>query len=237
MDDDLVSSLTRQVKEEVVENYLLERRLLELQIEHFNSLAGSAIKHAQAAGLRLARISGLMIEPAMRQRLDAMLGLEVCGFWGAYLTSGFMGHVRFIRARALTKNAKFRKLVLECYSRLHSRMSRYEKEYAHIVDECSAVNRNIVAFQKNFDLLCIINFLKRLDTAGLERKKILGENFTAQEMSALDQSLYISPVSVEKLDIPLPLHLPASDAIRGKLSNLADEVFFRYPEKVREILL
>jgi hypothetical protein len=237
MDEDLVSSLTRQVKEEVVENYLLERRLLELQREHLNSLAGSAIKHAQAAGLRLARISSLMIEPAMRERLDEILGLEVCGFWGAYRTSGFIGRVRFIRTRALTKNAKFRKLVLESYSRLHSRMSGYEQEYGQIVNECSAVNSNIAGFQKNFDLLCIINFLKGLDTAGLERKKILGENFTAQEMSALDQSLYIAPVSVEKLGIPLPLHLPACDAIRGKLSNLADEVFVRYPQKVRKILL
>ncbi|MGC9196174.1 MAG: hypothetical protein ACP5IL_12075 [Syntrophobacteraceae bacterium] len=237
MDEELVSSLTRQVKEEVVGNYLLERRLLELQIEHLHSLAGSAIRHAQAAGLRLARISSLMIEPGMRQRLEELLGLEVCGFWGAYLSSGFMGHVRFIRARALTKNAKFRKLILESYSRLHSRMSGYEQEYGQIVDECSAVNSNIVTFQKNFDLLGMINFLKSLDTAGLERKKILGENFTAQEISALDQSLYVGPVSVEKLNIPFPLHLPPSDAIRGKLSNLADEVFARYPEKVSKILL
>ncbi len=237
MDEDLVSSLTRQVKEEVIGNYLLERRLIELQIEHLNSMAGGAMKQAQAVGLRLARISSLMIEPEMQRRLDEMLGIEPSCFWNACLNVKFRGQVRFIWARALTKNAKFRKLVLESYSRLYSRMKQYEEMYAQILNECSAVNRNIESFQKNFDILCIVNFLKGLDTQGIERKKILGENFTAQEMAALDQNLYIGPVSVEKLNIAVPLHLPAPDSIRGKLYILADEVFARYPEKVRKILI
>ncbi len=235
-DDDLVSSLTRQVKQEVVENYLLERRLIELQIEHINSLAGGAIKQAQAAGFRLARLSALMIEPDMKLRLEAILGVTLSCYWNSCLEVKFKGQVRFISARALTRNAKFRKVVLESYSRLHSWMKRYEEKYAQIVDECSAVNRNIEFFQRNFDLLSIVNFLKGLDTLGLERKRILGENFTAQEMAALDQNLYIGPVSVEKLDLPLALNLPVTDSIRGKLCNLADEVFTRYPEKVKKIL-
>lgn len=237
MDDDLVLSLTRQVKEEVVKNYLLERRLIELQTEHLFSMAGSAIKQAQAAGLRLARLSSLMIEPEMRLRLDELLGVKTGCFWGSCLDAKFRGHVRFISTRAFTKNAKFRKLILESYSRLHSRMGRYEQEYGQVLNECSAVNSNIEAFQRNFDLLGIVNFLKGLDTVGTERKKILGDNFTAQEMAALDQNLYIHPVAVEKLNIPVPLHLPALDSIRGKLCTLADEVFVRYPGKVRKILI
>ena len=236
MDDDLVSSLTRQVKAEVVENYLLERRLIELQIEHINSMAGCAMRLAQDAGLRLARISSLMIEPEMQLRLDAILGVMPSGFWISFLNAKFKGGVRFIWARALTKNAKFRKVFLESYSRLHSRMLQYEENYAQIENECSAVNRNIESFQRNFDILSIINFLKGLDTSGIERKKILGENFTAQEMAALDQNLFIGPVSVQKFNVPLPLHLPAPDAIRGKLCMLADEIFARYPEKVKKIL-
>ncbi len=237
MHEDLVSCLTRQVKEEVVENYLLERRLLELQIEHLNSLAGSALKQAQGAGLRLARLMSLMIEPEMRLRLEATLGLGVLRFWSSFMEAPFKGRVRFIRATALTRGAKFRKLILEAYLRLHARMRQYEELYSQVLNECSAVNTNIDAFQKNFDLLCMIRFLKGLDTEAVERKKILGENFTAGEMAALDQNLYISPVSVENLKIPEPLRLPAPDSIRGKLVGLADEVFARYPAKVRQILI
>lgn len=237
MDDDLISSLTRQVKQEVVENYLLERRLIELQIDHVEELAGAARKQAQAVGLRLARISTLMIEPGMRGRLDEILGVNLTCFWTSCLEGKYRGQVRFIRARGLTKNSKFRKVVLEAYSRLHSWMARYEKMYGRIAEECKAVNTNIETFQRNFDLLCILNFLKGLDTQGIERKKILGENFTAREMGALDQNLYINPVSVEKIDVPPPLHLPAPDSVRGKLCMLADEIFVRYPEKVRKILM
>lgn len=236
MDEDLVASLTRQVKVEVVENYLVERRLIELQIEHINSMAGCAMQLAQDAGLRLARLSSLMIEPEMQLRLDAVLGVKPSGFWISFLNAKFKGGVRFIWARALTKNAKFRKVLLESYGRLHSRMKQYEEKHAQVEIECSAVNRNIESFQRNFDILSIINFLKGLDTLGTERKKILGENFTAQEMAALDQNLFIGLVSMEKFNVPPPLHLPAPDAIRGKLCMLADEIFVRYPEKVRKIL-
>lgn len=236
MDEDSVSSLTRQVKVEVVENYLLERRLIELQVEHIDSMVGGAMKQAQDVGLRLARLSSLMIEPDMQLRLDAMLGVKPSGFWISFLNAKFKGGVRFIGARALTKSAKFRKVLLESYSRLYSWMKQYEERYVQIENECSAVNRNIESFQRNFDILSIINFLKGLDTLGVERKKILGENFTAQEMAALDKNLFIGPVSVEKFNVPVPLHLPAPDAIRGKLCMLADEIFTRYPEKVRKIL-
>lgn len=235
-EEDLVSSLTRQVKAEVVENYLFERRLIELQIEHLHSMAAGAMQQAQEAGLRLARISNLMVEPEMQLRLDAILGDEPSGFWLSFHGAKYRGGVRFIGARALTKRAKFRKVVLESYGRFQARMKQYEEKYARFVEECSAVNRNIESFQRNFDILSIVNFLKGLDTLGIERKKILGENFTAQEMASLDQSLFIGPVAVEKFHVPAPWHLPAPDVIRAKLCMLAEEICTRYPEKVRKIL-
>jgi hypothetical protein len=109
-------------------------------------------------------------------------------------------------------------------------------QYEELTNELSAVNRNIDSFQKNFDLLLILSFLRNLDIHGIESKKILGDNFTATEMAALDKNLYISPVSMEKLDVPAPLDLPESGSIREILSNLAEEIFQRYGEEVKKIL-
>jgi hypothetical protein len=237
MEDDLILSLTRQVKEEVVENYLLERRLIELQIEHLDKLAAETRRQALTTGLRLARLSVLMIEPDMRRRLVEMLGMSACGFWVGCLDGKLKGRVRLISAWGLTQKAKFRKVLLESYSRLYHRMEEYKGRYEDVEIERSAVNRNIDSFQKNFDLLSILNFLRSLDMRGIERKKILGDNFTAEEMAELDKNLYISPVSMEKLDVPAPLDLPVPDSIRGELGNLAEEIFRRYQEKVRKILL
>ena len=50
MEDDLVASLTRRVKEEVIENYLLERRLIELQIERLNMQAEETRRLAWTVG-------------------------------------------------------------------------------------------------------------------------------------------------------------------------------------------
>ena len=40
MQDDIVSALTQEVKQEVLENYLYERGLIEEQINYVNELAG-----------------------------------------------------------------------------------------------------------------------------------------------------------------------------------------------------
>ena len=236
MEEDLVTSLTRQVKAEVIENYLFERRVIELQIEHLNTLATQLQQHARSVGLRLARISSLMIAPGMKDRLHKLLGTEGCEFWVSCLNLKYRRRVRLIRVSALTKKAKFRKVLLESYSRLYDRMNRYRAQYQDLAVECSAVNINIVSFQKNFDLLSILNFLRNLDSRGIEIKKILGDNFTAKEMAELDKNLYIGPVSMGKLEVAAPLDLPEPDSIHGGLCNLAEEVYQRYSEEVKRIL-
>ena len=235
MEDDLVTSLTRQVKEEVIENYLLERRLIDLQIEHLNMQADETRRQAWTVERRLARLFFLMIHSDMQRRLREILGMGA-GFWDAGLNVTFTRKVPLIRVRALTQKGKFRKLLLESYSRLHYWMKKYKQHYEDLASERSAVNRNIDSFQKNFDLLSILNFLRNLDMQGIERKKILGDNFTAKEMAELDNNLYIRPVSMEILNVPAPLDIPEPDSIRGKLSDLAEEIFQRYGEEVKKIL-
>ncbi|MCK4486653.1 MAG: hypothetical protein KAU38_07820, partial [Desulfobacterales bacterium] len=39
MQDDIISALTQEVKEEVIQNYFHERRLIEEQINYLNELA------------------------------------------------------------------------------------------------------------------------------------------------------------------------------------------------------
>ncbi|MGO8943446.1 MAG: hypothetical protein ACLQJ7_07200 [Syntrophobacteraceae bacterium] len=236
MEEDLVTSLTRQVKEEVIENYLQERRLIELQIEHLDAQAADTLRQAWVVGQRLARLSNLMIEPDMQIRLQELLGMRSCYFWVGCLHVKSKRGMRLIRVRTLTQKAKFRKVILESYSRLFYRMTQYKTQYEELTNELSAVNRNIDSFHKNFDLLSILNFLRNLDIGGIERKRILGDNFTAMEMAELDKNLYITPVSIEKLNVPAPLDLPEFGSIRVELSNFAEEIFQRYRKEVKKIL-
>jgi hypothetical protein len=233
MEEDLIASLTRQVKEEVIENYLFERRVMELQIEHLNGQAVETLRQARLTGLQLARLSDLMIGSDMQARLRQALGIAECGFWVAPLDVKFK---RNVRVRGLTRRIRFRKIVFETYVRSYEWMKRYRDAWEEFANECSAVNRNIDSFHRNFDILSIVNFIRNLDVGQIQMKQVLGNNFTAREMSELDKSLYINPVSAEKLGVPPPLDLPDTGSVLGKLCALAEEVFAKYPDGVKKIL-
>jgi hypothetical protein len=236
MEDDLVTALTRQVKEEVLENYLLERRIIEIQVENLNRQADETRRQAWTVGRILARLSFLMMHTDMRNRLKEILGIGNNYFWTACLDMNFKRHVKLIRIRAVTQKGKFRKLVFESYVRFHYSMTQYKLRYSDLSSERQAVNSNIDSFHRNFDLLTILNFIRSLDMQGIEKKKILGDNFTAKEITELDKNLHISPISMEKLNAPTPLALPGSGSMREELIRLSNEIFQRYGAEVRKIL-
>lgn len=236
MEDDLICSLTRQVKEEVIENYLTERCIVGLQIEEIQSRAEALKAKAAQTGLRLSRLAHLMTHPDMTLKLLQLLGIPSDSFWSTSADRQFNRGARYIRVRAFTDRGRFRKLVLEAYERLYSWMEEYRKAYEDLMQECRAVNTNISRFQKNFDLLTILSFLKSMDTRELERKQYLGDNFTADEMASIDKKLYLPPIVFERFGIPEPLSLPNPAAIENGLDALASEVYRKYEASVRNLL-
>jgi len=237
MEDDLIYSLTRQVKEEVIENYLSERRIVGLQIEEIEARTEDARFQALKTGRRLSRMAYLMIHPGMLGRLTDLLHIPPSSFWNDCLEKKFSHGIRVIRVKALTDKGKFRKLLLEAYSRLYHWMEKYRKTHEDLSAECRAVNININKFQKNFDLLTILNFLKSLDQATLERKHYLGENFTAEELTSIDQKLYLRPINFEKLGIPVPLTLPKPERVEEALSNLAHDIYQKYHRDIKGFMI
>ncbi len=236
MDEDLISSLTCQVREDVIDHYLTERRLIGLQIEEVQNQAAEVKAQAQKTGRRLHRLTLLMIQPEMVKRLFTLLKVPQPSFWHDCSQERFSRGVRFIQVRALTDRGRFRKLVLEAYLRLYRRMKRYEDAYAELSGLCQAVNSNIRHFQGNFDLLTLLSFLKSLDTGTLERKHFLGGNFTAEEITSVDQKLYIGLIKFEALQVPVPLPLPAPGQVERPMTELAQEVYRKYQQAVKRLL-
>jgi hypothetical protein len=236
MDDDLICSLTRQVREDILQNYLTERRLIRLQMEDIAKQAEGIRARAQRTGRRLNRLVRLMIHPEMVARLYALLSIPQSSFWNDCSQEKSSRGVRFIRVWALTDRARFRKLVSEAYHRLYRRMERYREAYEELGGQCRAVNINITHFQQNFDVLSMFSFLKSLDTCALEKKHFLGGNFTAEELSAVDQTLYIRTIRFEDLQVPAPLPLPKPEAAALLMAELANEVYRKYQKHVQRLL-
>lgn len=236
MEDDLISCLTRQVKEDVVENYLGERRLIDSQIEEFESLAQAVQSLAKQTGKRFTRIGFLMLEPDALRQLLGLLAISPHGYWGECLHKPFRGGVRFIQVIAFTSRTKFRKLVVESYRRLHQWVGKYREAYHELELECAALNRNILQFRNRFDLLTLLNFLKSLDVCALEQKHVLGENFTAEELSSIDQKLFIPEQSIDRFQLPPPPDLAGTSRAEEALGRLAVSIYNRHAHEVKRIL-
>lgn len=236
MEDDLISCLTRQVKEDVIENYLTERRLLEIQREELEEQARNAWTFAEETGLRFTRLAFLMVEDKALNRLRALLNVQKDSYWDQCMGKPFAGGVRFIRVAALTSRARFRKLVTEAYRRMLQWAEKYDKTFHELKTGCNAININIKTFQDRFDLLSILNFLKSLDVCTLEQKRFLGENFTAEEITSIDSKLHINTVSMDRFELPSPPKLPQRQRGEETIIELANEVYSRHENQVRRIM-
>ncbi len=237
MEEDIVASLTRQVKEEVVERYLNERQLIGLQQEEFQEELRRTSEIARETGEHLSRMAFLALHPEMVQKLAAILRLPPSSPWHHRLTIEQPKDMCPLHASGLTEKRKYRKLMLEAYRQLYRQMAAYGEKHEELEALCRAINLNITSFQQNFDLLAILRFLRSLDTQALERKHFLGENFSAEEIASLDVKLHIKNINFDTLDIPAPLSLPSPSSIEHRLADLASEIYGKYQNEVRHSIL
>jgi len=226
MNDDFFSALTQEVREEVIENYVHERRLLEEQIHYVKELAGLAKTAWDSLLKRFARMCDLLVEPNFIDGFRDLTGLEAPAFDKIETGQpGYRKEVRLIKVRALTNRGKFKKLLNESYRRLFVWNEKYREAYQELQEECKAVGYNVKKFEDNHDLLTIIRFLKDMDTEVIKRKHFLGDNFTPEEMGSVETNLRFKPVRMENFGLIRPLKLPTPKAIQDQLNDLADCVF------------
>lgn len=226
MEDDIISALTHEVKEQVVREYLYERRLIEEQIKYVRELTEKTLHMQDQLYRRFARIYELLIESRFAVDFAVLLDMEEPPFFERFRKDpGFRKGLRFIKAVGLTERGRFRRLIAESYRRLLSWNQQYTDSYDNLKEECGAVNHNLKKFEQNHDLLTIINFLKDMDVETVQRKHFLGDNFTPEEMATVEKTLRFKPVSTQQGNLASPLMLPALDKISGELRALADRVY------------
>ncbi len=237
MEEDIVAGLTRQVKEEVIERYLNERHIIGLQQEEFQEGLRQTAECAKKTGEHLSRMAFLTLHPGTTQQLASILQLPPSSPWRHWLQLEPPKGMCPLHVSGLTEKRKYRKLMLEAYRQLYGQTAAYRKKHEELQALCRAININITNFQKNFDLLAILRFLRSLDTQALERKHFLGENFTAEEMASLDVKLQIRTIDFDKQEIPAPLFLPSPPSIEHRLVSLASEIYGKHQNEVRRIVL
>lgn len=237
MQDDFISALTLEVKEEVIQNYLYERRLIEEQIRYAEELAEHAAQLQELLSGRFARMYDLLFETGFINEFANILGLKEPAFNDRIAKdSKYRKDVRFIKVHGITDRARFRKLVLEAYQRLVTWNDKYKEACENLKEECKAVNTNITKFEKNHDLLTIINFLKSMDVGEIVKKHFMGGNFTPEELGAVEKSLHFKPVQIEQFNLIQPPQLPYPDTVQKELGALANTVYAKFSNKIKELV-
>ena len=225
MKDDYFTGLTRQVKEEVIENYLAERRLVEEQIKMIKEQADEAAMLENAFKRRVYRIYKILGNRANVEKFRELATLQDTGLSPETLGIGSFRGLRFIDVKAFTSKGKYRKLLYESYVRLATWLDNYAKAHNELKLECDAVNYNIDHFGEKFDLLNIISFLKSLDIVAMERKHFLGSNFSAEELASVDKALMFKKIKFESFGLTRPPNLPPAEKIREQLLEMADKIY------------
>ncbi len=237
MQDDFISALTLEVKEEVIQNYVYERRLIEEQIHYTEELAEHTAQLQKMLFYRFARMYDLLFETGFINEFVNILGLKKPPFNDRIgKDSKYRKYVELIKIRGITDRARFRKLVLEAYQRLVTWNDKYKEANENLKEECKAVNTNITKFEKNHDLLTIINFLKSMDVGAIVKKHFMGENFTPKELGVVEKSLHFKPVQIEHFNLISSLQLPDPDTVRKELGALANAVYTKCSDRTKELI-
>jgi len=80
-------------------------------------------------------------------------------------------------------------------------------------------------FERDHDLLTILNFLKDMDVELIQKKHFLGNGFTPKEMASIETTLCFKPIRIERFKLIAPPDLPEPNAIQKQMAALADCVF------------
>lgn len=237
MENDIISALMQEVKEEVIEKYFYERRLMEEQINYVRELAQCTAKLQENLFRRFDRICELLLETRFITQFVGFLGLKTFFLFQRVGREGvFREGLRFISVRSLTERGRYRKLLLESYRRLFLWNKRYSNSHANFKRECEGVNYNLKKFEQNYDLLIIINFLKDMDVEATGKKYFLGDNFTPAETATLDKTLRFKTMVTEEYNLIPPPRLPKPEEIKDELLTLADCVYSECCHKIKSLI-
>jgi hypothetical protein len=237
MEDDIISALTHEVKEDVIERYLFERRLMEEQITYVKELADLALLLQDQLYRRFARIYELLVEPRFAEDFARLLKLKEPPFFSRFgKDPGFRKGLQLIKAAGLTQRGRYKRLIVESYRRLLSWNKQYSDAYDNLREECGAVNHNLKKFERNHDLLTIINFLKDMDVETLQRKHFLGDNFTPEEMATVENTLRFKPVRVDQYNLIPPPVLPAPEKIKDQLGTLTNRAYDASRQEMKALI-
>lgn len=233
-DQDFIQALQQSVKQEIIGNYFRERRIIEEEILLVTEATSAYHGGLYAWDKATAILGKALVSDEGRQGFFDLAGLDPPNPWALEQAAPAVG---LKRIRGLTRAGRYQNLIAGLYQGLWYQAQELEEERQRALELLKEVNNDIRIFESNHDLMMLSAYLRSMDPAELQRRKILGVNFTAKEKAMSAEALSFKQLGVAQmfLDHKVPVLLPPAGvmaAAKGLLKGLAK----KHPQKLAEFL-
>jgi len=233
--------LSFEVKKELADRYFGFRKLIEEDIEDYDSQVVAAFRRLeQKIGFDLVRLYILLKDEQVIHDFFQTTGLKERLFFDPYLAESPTIRKRVFAgtmAHGLTKKSRFRNMVVETYQALTEHIDNYEENLHKLNEEQQTIAEEINIFYRNNDLSTIMTFLRGLGGAGSYKAGAMEGGLTPQTGTGLDKKMqFKAPPPVDKLLPTLPKIRPYKE-IKKELLKVIDRAYeLRGEPEMREFI-
>ncbi len=190
--NDFLNALIYEVKEEVINSYFHERLIIESEIEYYGNQKKELNRLEKQVFLTLNELlEWIPAEAAKKDLTKELLKNNKNPF--KHKDTGEYTYL-IPKIRGMTIKTRYSKTLLFLYKKLYNAHKDLIEKRDYVNKELNILNQRIVHFQKNYDLMTILSFIRKMDIDVQFKKKFLGYNFNASEMGALEQGLFIKKI-------------------------------------------
>jgi len=239
MSDDFLNSLSYQVKEEVINNYLHERLILEQEIEEYRE----AVEKYRTieAEVRKTRddLAGLLVTSENFQKFFQRLGFTpppLARLGSANAEGRPPACPAGLSLKGFTHKGRYLKLIFEAYALLHQKAEEAGQAADEVLALAGEINEDIKNFHNNHDIVTIINFLKSMDIDLVTKKIFLAGSFEADKVNALEKSMTFKPLNPPADGVRTWPRLPSPEKARKLTADLVAEIFHQEKENIMPAL-
>ena len=231
-DDAYIQALNQAVKQEIVQNYFRERRIIEEEILLVTEAVSGLLGGLYAWEKHRARLGRALGDASIREKFFDAAGIDPPR---PESVIGAAPAVGLTPIRGLTRAARYTSLIRGLYKVLVDQAAGLEDERQRAIKLTQEVNRDILAFEANHDLMMLVAYLRSLNPAELQKRNILGVNFSAREKALSAQALSFRPLKARDMSLedPLPKPKPVSQVME-QVGGLLKQALKRNPQAGQE---
>lgn len=201
-DDDFISALNQAVKQDIIENYLRERRIVEEETQMVFEACSAFLGGVDRWEDRKAALAQALLTQEGVDRFFTLAGLSLT-------TDVLRPRTRsYPKIKGFTRARRYRRLIQRLYEELWQAGMDLARERQEVLELRQEVNQDIQDFERNYDLMGLQCYLRDMDPAELQRRKFLGVNFTPQETAQAAAALSFHPLSAQRLGLDVELDHP-----------------------------